>query len=160
MLYHCFSHVVEDLSRQQAADAFVGAFSLTSDTEPRTVRGRVVIELRAWIDSFDKAHLGRVRYDYESRARIEKALRAIANLWFYLSGSGDGVRAMSEVENALRAFTDADWSPGPALKPSLLGVELRCFQRRIDCLIPEAFAAEINGFVTMHSRVLRERCGG
>lgn len=158
LLHYHFAGAAPDLVHQQSADAFVDAFCLRSNTEPRTMRGRVVLELRAWIDSFDKTNFRKVRYAHESRTRIEKGLRALANLWLHLRGAGDVGRAEAELQACLRVLAAADWTPGPSLKPSMLGVELRCFQGRIDCLIPEAFAAEINGFVTMHSRLMQERC--
>lgn len=157
LLHNQFATHAPDMVRRQAADAFVDAFWLRADTAPRTVRGKVVIELRVWIDALDKAHGGKVRYSYDSKTRIEKALHALANLWLHLRGTGDERRMQEELAQCLRAFSEADWEPRPGLKPALLGVEMRCFQGRIDCFLPEAFAADINAFVTMHSVKLRER---
>lgn len=157
LLHARFGRTAQDLLCQQVADAFVDAFWLRRDSEVRVQRGRVVLQLRVWIDSIDKAHLRRIRYSYDSRSRIEKALRALAELWLQGRSPEEAVAAGDAVRACLRTFEAADWSPTPALRPSLLGVELRCFQGRIDVLVPEAFAAQINAFVTLHSKRLLER---
>lgn len=157
LLHARFGRTAQDLLCQQIADAFVEAFWLRRDREVRLQRGRVVLELRVWIDAIDKAHLRRIRYSHDSRTRIEKAVKALAELWLQGRAPEESAAASDAVRACLQMFEAAEWTPSPSLRPSLLGVELRCFQGRIDVLVPEAFAAQINAFVTLHSKRLQER---
>jgi hypothetical protein len=151
MLHAQFAASAHDRLAQQVADALVKALGLRADEEPKLVSGHVIVSRSAWIDSFDKAHLGRTRYTYSCREGIQSTLRAIADAWPHLQPEASPDAIEAELKQALSTLEGADWSPSRALRPRLMGIELRCFQGKVEFWMPDAIAGEINAFVTEHS---------
>lgn len=151
-LYAHLAPHATDMAHQQLADAFVEAFGLRHQREVKQQSGCIVLSIRAWIDSFNKANYGRNVYSYQSKDRIRDALTLLSQVWQVLFHES----RQEALDVALAAFEAAGWSPGPALKPGFGTLKLRCFQDHVDVYIPEAKAAEINAFLTAHSARLRE----
>lgn len=155
MLHAQFAATARDRLLQQVADALVKALCLRAEEEPKIVGGHVVVSRSAWIDAFDKAHLGRTRYTYSCREDIQSALRAIADVWPHVQPESSPGAIDNEMKQALATLEAADWCPTRALRPRLMGIELRCFQGKVEYWLPEAIASQINVFVTEHSTAFK-----